>query len=86
MCWVRDISYINPSQSDRSKALFTGGHKMTSENFDGKSIILHIPDSYRRWIAPIVNLKCEVNDPRKHKTIHNLISIINELYPEYDIQ
>lgn len=81
-CWVRDISAINPSQSNRDRALFTGGHTMykgTGAEFNGE--IMHIPGSYRNWIAPIVNKPCNINDPSKARTIQRLISVLQELYP-----
>ena len=81
-CWVRDISAIDPSQTNRDKALFTGGHTMyKGTNAECKGKIMHIPGSYRNWIAPIVNKACNVNDPSKSRTIQRLISVLKELYP-----
>lgn len=81
-CWVRDISEIDPSQANRATALFTGGHNMyKGANAQCKGKIMHIPGSYRNWIAPIVNKACNVNDPSKLRTIRRLISVLKELYP-----
>ena len=81
-CWVRDVSAIDPSQANRDKALFTGGHTMyKGTNAKCKGEIMHIPGSYRNWIAPIVNKACSINDPSKSRTIQRLINVLKELYP-----
>lgn len=81
-CWVRDISDLEPSQKNRDKALFNEGPKMyKGTNIKGKGEIMHIPGSYRNWIAPIVNKECDLNDPSKAKSIQRLISVLKELYP-----
>ena len=81
-CWVRDISDIDPSQANRDIALFNGGHTMCKGNKAVcKGEIMHIPGSYRNWIAPIVNKACRVNDPSKARTIQRLISVLKELNP-----
>lgn len=81
-CYVRDVSAINPSQANRDKALYTGGHTMTPKEAQGKGKIMCLPGSYRNWIAPIVNKRCEINAPGKSRTIQRLIDILNELYPD----
>ena len=81
-CYVRDVQDINPSQSDRSKALFTGGHKMLPDKAKLMGKIMHIPGSYRNWIAPIVNKKgIELDDSKKKGTIRRLIDILEDIYP-----
>ena len=85
-CWVRDVSAIDPSQTNRDIALFNEGPKMykSSKNKDEvrfKGKIMHIPGSYRNWIAPIVNKACRINDPSKARTIQRLISILKEVNP-----
>ena len=81
-CYVRDVSAINPSQANRDKDLYTGGHTMTTKEAHGKGKIMCLPGSYRNWIAPIVNKRCEINPPGKSTTIQRLIDILNELYPD----
>lgn len=80
-CYVRDVSDINPSQANRDKALYTGGHTMAPKDAQVKGEIMHIPGSYRNWLAPIVNKPCDVNAPGKSRTIQRLVSILTELYP-----
>ena len=83
-CYVRDVSDINPSQANRTLALYTGGHTMAPKDAQVKGKIMHIPGSYRNWIAPIVNKQCEVNSPSKGRTIQRLVSILNELHPDHN--
>ena len=80
-CYVRDVAYIDPSQSDRSKALFTGGHKMLSDKAELIGEIKHIPGAYRNWIAPIVNKRVETKRDKNSGSVRRLIDILNELYP-----
>lgn len=80
-CYVRDVQDINPSQSDRSKALFTGGHKMLPDSARLIGKIMHIPGSYRNWIAPIVNKRVELDDSKKKGTIRRMIDILEDIYP-----
>lgn len=80
-CYVRDIQDIDPSQSDRSKALFTGGHKMLPNSAELIGKIMHIPGTYRNWIAPIVNKRVELEDSKKKGTIRRLIDILEDIYP-----
>lgn len=80
-CYVRDIAYIDPSQSDRSKALFTGGHKMPTDRGEIIGKIMHIPGAYRNWIAPIVNKRVETKGDKRAGSVRRLIDILNELYP-----
>ena len=88
-CYVRDISNINPSQSDRSRALFTQGHRMTQQSGDLPAKlckeIMHIPGTYRAWIAPIVNSAYNINDHSKKNSITNLIKILTDIYPEKEL-
>jgi hypothetical protein len=44
--------------------------------------IMHIPGSYRNWIAPIVNKKVDIKDSKKKGTIRRLIEILEEISPE----
>ena len=81
-CCVRDVQDINPSQTDRTKALFTGGHKMPTDKGELIGEIMHIPGAYRNWIAPIVNKKkVELKDPKRAGSIRRLIDILNDIYP-----
>lgn len=79
-CYVRDVMDINPSHSDRSKALFTEGHSLPTRGAKMCGNILHIPGTYRNWIAPIVNKQIELSDPKKKGTINRLINVLEELY------
>lgn len=84
-CYVRDVSDINPSQTHRDKALFTGGHTLPIKNSKLKENIIHLPGTYRNWIAPIVNRHIELKDPTKKGTIRRLMDILKELYQNSSI-
>ena len=81
-CYVRDIERLTPSQTNRDRALFTGGHKMLTSKGELMGQIMHIPGSYRNWIAPIVNKRVELKDSKKKGTIRRLIEILEEISPE----
>lgn len=78
-CYVRDIERLTPSQTNRDRALFTGGHKMLTSKGELMGQIMHIPGSYRNWIAPIVNKKVDIKDSKKKGTIRRLIEILEDI-------
>jgi hypothetical protein len=78
-CYVRDIEHLTPSQSNRDRALFTGGHKMLTARGNLIGQIMHKPGSYRNWIAPIVNKKVDIKDSKKKGTIRRLIEILEDI-------
>lgn len=80
-CYVRDVLDINPSHADRTKALFTGGHRMMERGSKLSGEIMHIPGAYRNWIAPIVNKHIDLSDSKKKGTIRRLIDILKDIYP-----
>ena len=80
-CYVRDVQDINPSHANRNQALFTGGHALLTRGAELCGDIMHIPGTYRNWIAPIVNKQVELSDPSKSGTIRRLIDVLKDIYP-----
>ena len=80
-CYVRDVQDINPSHANRNQALFTGGHALLTRGAELCGDIMHIPGTYRNWIAPIVNKHVELSDPSKSGTIRRLIDVLKDIYP-----
>lgn len=85
-CYVRDVQDINPSHSNREQALFTGGHALLSRGAELCCDLMHIPGSYRNWIAPIVNKRIALDDSKKSGTIRRLIDVLNDIYPHNQIE
>ena len=85
-CYVRDVQDINPSHANREQALFTGGHALLTRGAELCGEIMHIPGTYRNWIAPIVNKQVELNDPNRSGTIRRLIDVLKDIYPNHSIE
>ncbi len=85
-CYVRDVQDINPSHANRDQALFTGGHSLLTRGAELCGEIMHIPGTYRNWIAPIVNKQVELSDPNRSGTIRRLIDVLKDIYPNYTIE
>lgn len=88
-CNVRDVAGIDPSQTNRERALFTSGHKMMPEKGNAVLIgeIRHLSGAYRNWIAPIVNKKnLEIEGSKMRSTICRLIKILEEVYPTESVK
>lgn len=85
-CYVRDVQDINPSHANREQALFTGGHTLLTRVAKLCGEIMHIPGTYRNWIAPIVNKQVDLNDSTKSGTIRRLLDVLKDIYPNRTIE
>lgn len=85
-CYVRDVQDINPSHANREQALFTGGHTLLTRGAKLCGEIMHIPGTYRNWIAPIVNKQVDLNDSTKSGTIRRLLDVLKDIYPNRTIE
>lgn len=85
-CYVRDVQDINPSHANREQALFTGGHTLLTRGAKLCGEIMHIPGTYRNWIAPIVNKQVDLNDYTKSGTIRRLLDVLKDIYPNRTIE
>lgn len=85
-CYVRDVQDINPSHANRDQALFTAGHSLLTRGAELCGEIMHIPGTYRNWIAPIVNKQVELSDPNRSGTIRRLIDVLKDIHPNYTVE